>query len=43
VAVLGQEGAAAAALSAADVVCASILDGLDLLAHPLRLTATLRT
>lgn len=43
VAILGQEGAAAAALSAADVVCASIQDGLDLLAHPLRLAATLRT
>lgn len=43
VAILGQEGAAFAALSAAAVVCASVLDGLDLLLNPLRLAATLRT
>lgn len=39
--VLG-EGAAVQTLLAADVVCTSILDGLDLLLHPLRLKASLR-
>ena len=42
VAVLGAEGASSAALQAADVVCPDILSALALLAHPLRLTATLR-
>ncbi len=41
VTVLG-EGAAVETLVAADVVCTSILDGLDLLLHPLRLKASLR-
>jgi P-type E1-E2 ATPase len=40
--VLGDEGAAASALLAADVVCPSILTALDLLRHPQRLVATLR-
>jgi len=37
------EGAAAETLRLADVVCGDINDALDLLLHPLRLTATLRT
>lgn len=41
--VLLQEGAAAQSLMAADVVCKEILSALDLLTHPLRLTATLRS
>jgi P-type E1-E2 ATPase len=40
--VLGPEGAAAEALSAARVVVGSPTDALDLLAHPDRLVATLR-
>ena len=40
--VLG-EGASSATLAAADAVCLSIADALDLLIHPLRLTATLRS
>jgi soluble P-type ATPase len=36
------EGAWSATLAAADVVCNSILDALDLLSNPLRLTAALR-
>jgi len=40
--VIGPEGASAAALSAADVICASVLDALDLLAEPRGLAATLR-
>jgi len=43
VAVLQQEGAAAETLQAADIVITDINAALDLLAHPLRLTATLRT
>jgi len=43
IAVLQAEGAAAEAVIAADVVVSSILDALDLLLHPLRLTATLRS
>lgn len=43
VAVILGEGASAKSLAAADVVCLSIADALDLLQHPLRLTATLRT
>jgi soluble P-type ATPase len=42
-AVILGEGAAAASLAVADVVCLSILDALDLLANPLRLMATLRS
>jgi P-type E1-E2 ATPase len=42
IAVLGPEGAASSALRAADVVCASILDALDLLLDERALTATLR-
>jgi soluble P-type ATPase len=41
--VLLQEGAAAQSLMAADIVCSEILSALDLLTHPLRLTATLRS
>jgi soluble P-type ATPase len=40
--VLGPEGAAGAALAAADVVCGSIVDALGLLLDPLALAATLR-
>lgn len=40
--VLGREGCAGASLAAADVVCASIGDALDLLLTPRRLVATLR-
>ena len=42
IALLQEEGAAPQTLAAADVVCRSIPDALDLLLHPLRLTATLR-
>ncbi len=42
-AVVQAEGAAAEALLAADVVSCSILEALDLLCRPLRLTATLRS
>lgn len=41
-AVLGPEGASAAALRAADVVCAAATDALDLLLDPTALSATLR-
>ena len=40
--VIQQEGAAAESLQAADVICSDILAALQLLLHPLRLTATLR-
>jgi soluble P-type ATPase len=43
IAVIQEEGAAAETLLAADIVTRSILDALDLLLHPLRLTATLRS
>jgi soluble P-type ATPase len=43
IAVLGPEGASGAALRSADVVCASVVDALDLLLDPKALTATLRT
>ena len=43
IAVMQAEGAAVAAVVAADVVVTSILDALDLLSNPLRLTATLRS
>ncbi|MBN2432183.1 MAG: ATPase P [Acidobacteria bacterium] len=42
IAVVQDEGAAAGCLAAADVVCRTILDALDLLLNPLRLRATLR-
>jgi soluble P-type ATPase len=42
-AVILGEGASSATLAAADAVCLSIADALDLLIHPLRLTATLRS
>jgi len=42
IAVIGPEGSSGAALAAADVVCGSILDALDLLLDPLALAATLR-
>lgn len=41
--VVQEEGAACQSLLAADVVCPDILSALQLLLHPLRLTATLRT
>lgn len=43
VALIQAEGAVAQAIANADVVCSSILDALDLLRHPKRLTATLRS
>jgi soluble P-type ATPase len=43
IAVLQEEGAAASALAAADVVCPDIASALELLRRPLRLTATLRS
>jgi soluble P-type ATPase len=43
IAVVGPEGASAAALSAADVICASVLEALDLIAEPRALAATLRS
>ncbi len=43
VAVILEEGAAAETLIAADVVCRTIIDALELLLEPLRLTATLRS
>lgn len=42
IAVMGQEGLAATALSASDLVVGNILDALDLLLIPQRLVATLR-
>lgn len=43
VAVILSEGVCTRTLLAADVVCTSASDALDLLDHPLRLTATLRS
>src|SRR6056297_1776604 len=43
IAVILEEGASVQALQAADVVCPSIVSALELLLHPLRLTATLRS
>ncbi|XPV74746.1 MAG: ATPase P [Desulfovibrio sp.] len=43
IAVCGREGLACAALLAADVCVVSIVDGLELLLHSNRLSATLRT
>lgn len=42
-AVILAEGASTASLNAADIVCTSIVSALELLNHPLRLTATLRS
>ena len=43
IAVVLQEGAAVETLLAADIVCTDIVSALELLTHPLRLIATLRT
>jgi len=43
IAVVQEEGGAVETLLGADIVTHSILDALDLLLHPLRLTATLRS
>lgn len=43
IAVIGSEGASAAALAAADVICTSILDAFDLLLDSRTLAATLRS
>lgn len=43
IAVVLREGAAAETLAAADVICSGIVSALELLLHPLRLTATLRS
>lgn len=43
IAVIQGEGAAAAAIAAADIVAANVLDAFDLLNHPKRLIATLRS
>jgi soluble P-type ATPase len=43
IAVALEEGAALAAVNAADVICTSITSALDLLLNPLRLVATLRS
>jgi soluble P-type ATPase len=42
-AIAGAEGAAIEAMVAADILTTGILEALDLLVHPLRLTATLRS
>jgi P-type E1-E2 ATPase len=42
IAVVGGEGASAITLRAADLVCGSIVDALDLLLNPLPLSSTLR-
>ena len=42
-AIIGPEGASAAALRSADIVCATATDALDLLLDPKALSATLRT
>jgi len=43
IAVILAEGASGVSLAAADVVCTDIVSALELLMHPLRLTATLRS
>jgi soluble P-type ATPase len=43
IAVILREGAAVETLTAADIVCRGIVPALELLSHPLRLTATLRS
>ncbi|HEY1519920.1 MAG TPA: hypothetical protein VGF91_26075 [Solirubrobacteraceae bacterium] len=42
IAVVGPEGASSAAVRAADIVCVSVVDALDLLLEPQALSATLR-
>ena len=43
IAVILAEGASTVSLNAADIVCTDIVSALELLMHPLRLTATLRS
>ena len=43
ISVMEGEGIASVTLTAGDIVCSCILDALDLLRNPLRLTATLRS
>jgi P-type E1-E2 ATPase len=43
IAVILGEGASTLSLNAADIVCTEIISALELLKHPLRLTATLRS
>ena len=43
IAVILAEGASTVSLKAADIVCSDIVSALELLMHPLRLTATLRS
>lgn len=43
IAVVQEEGASTICLAAADLICRDIVAALDLLLHPKRLTATLRT
>lgn len=43
IAVILSEGASMVSLKAADIVCMDIVSALELLIHPLRLTATLRS
>ncbi len=43
IAVVLAEGASTVSLNAADIVCTDIVHALELLMHPLRLTATLRS
>ena len=43
IAVVLKEGTAVSTLISADVVCTSIVDALELLMNPMRLTATLRS
>lgn len=42
IAIVGDEGCAASALAAADVVCIDVRDAIDILLTPMRLVATLR-
>ncbi|HKJ46485.1 MAG TPA: hypothetical protein VJ991_11715, partial [Balneolales bacterium] len=43
IAVIQKEGASFQSLQAADVICTNIIDALELLVYPKRLTATLRS
>ena len=43
IALAQREGVSAQSLAAADLVCTSVIDALELLRHPKRLTATLRS
>ncbi|MGD8492453.1 MAG: ATPase P [Desulfobacterales bacterium] len=43
IAIIFKEGAAADTIAAADIVCTDIVSALELLQHPLRLIATMRT